>query len=88
MPTLAQSTGYGDLTSYSPVETVQKTDSGLNMGSYSIPQPQYPNTNNQYLRATVPQIGNSSADSQRVYFAGGTLPQTRVPILQQLGSPF
>lgn len=84
MPTLQQATSYGELKNYSPVEPVQKTD---NLGS-GLAQPVYPNTNNQYLRATVPQIGNASADSQRVFFNNGSLPQIRTPILQQLGSPF
>lgn len=88
MPTLAQVMAR-DPSRYEPVpDPAHKMDNGTNLGSYSLAQPQYPNTNNQYLRATVPQIGNASADSQRVFFSNGFLPQTRVPILSQLGTPF
>lgn len=79
MPTLAQATSY-NLDQFEPVQKMDRP---------AMPtvanQPQAPN---QFLRATVPQIGNASADSQRSYFAGGRIPQIRVPILQQLGSPF
>jgi hypothetical protein len=79
MPTLAEATSVDT----SNLEPVQKTDKPA-----GGPPQTYPSAPNPFLRATVPQVGNSGPDGQRSYFNGGKVPQTRVPILQQLGNPF
>jgi len=79
MPTLAEATRY-NLAKFEPVQRMDKPPS---------PYVQtYPAAPNPFLRAAVPQIGNAGPDSQRSYYNGGRVPQTRVPILNQLGNPF
>ena len=80
MPTLAEATSVNP-DQFVPVQQMDKP-----AGAPLFPT--YPLAPNPYLRATLPQISNASGDSQRSYFNGGKVPQTRVPILHTLGSPF
>lgn len=79
MPTLQEATNY-DLSKFEPVQKM-----GGPQGA--APYQQYPAAPDRFTRSTVPLIGNTSPDGQRPFF-NSQLPQRRVPIFNQLWSPF
>jgi hypothetical protein len=69
MPTLSESLGT-DTSGYTPAET---TSPGASSPSTNL-QPGY----SPYIRCPIPPIWQSSPDSLRFFYSGGSVPQTRL----------